>query len=445
MTAAAKRLWGWLFFDWASQPYNTLLLTFIFGPYIARQMGEGTAAQSLWGYGIGAAGLVIALGSPILGAIADRSGGRMGFVWLFSLMYVAGASGLWWAAPDDLNLGFVMLCFGVGLIGMEFATTFTNAMMADLGPRHDLGRISGSGFAFGYAGGVVALVAMLTLFMEGPAGTTMIGIAPVLGLDPAQSEGTRAVGPFTAIWYAVFMIPFFLWVREPRVANPLPIGAAMRTAWPDLRTTLRGLPARRSLFAYLGSSMLYRDALNGMYAFGGIYAVGMLGWTTPQIGMFGILAAVSGAVFAWVGGRADSRFGPKPVIAVCVAVLTLVALGVAMVSRETVFGLAVGPESRLPDIAFYVLGILIGAAGGALQAASRTMMVRQADPDRLTEAFGLYALSGKATSFLAPLLIAVVTDISGSQRIGVTPLIGLFLAGLVLLIWVRPDGTRAGA
>ena len=132
-------------------------------------------------------------------------------------------------------------------------------------------------------------------------------------------------------------------------------------------------------------------------------------------------------------------------ITFCLVVLTLVALGIVFVSREAVFGIAVTADSNLPDVAFYILGALIGAAGGALQSSSRTMMVRQADPDRMNEAFGLYALTGKATSFLAPLLIAVTTDLSGSQRIGITPLILLFLIGLVLLLWVKPNGEeRAG-
>ncbi|MBV1897510.1 MAG: MFS transporter, partial [Rhodobacteraceae bacterium] len=92
---------------------------------------------------------------------------------------------------------------------------------------------------------------------------------------------------------------------------------------------------------------------------------------------------------------------------------------------------------------FYVAGILIGAAGGAVQSASRHMLTRQGNPDRMTEAFGLYALSGKATSFLAPALIAITTDISGSQRLGASPLIVLFALGIVLLIWVKPHGDHA--
>ena len=440
MTEARRRIWGWWFFDWASQPYNTLLLTFIFGPYVVSVVGDGTTAQTIWGYGIGAAGFLIALASPVLGAIADKAGRRMAFIWLFSLMYVLGAWGLWWSAPGDFNIWWVMFAFCVGLIGMEFATTFTNAMMPDLAPPEDLGRVSGSGWAFGYAGGVLALVIMLVFLAESPTtGKTLVGLDPLFGLDPAAREGTRAVGPLTAIWFAVFMIPFFLWVREPKRPG-IGIIAAARGAVPETLATIRALPQTRSLLAYLVSSTFYRDALNGMYTFGGIYAAGVLGWAVTDVGVFGILAAITGAVFAWWGGKADSRFGPKPVIALSVIGLTLVCIGIVYVGRDSVFGMPVGPDSRLPDIAFYVLGCLIGAGGGVLQSASRTMMVRQADPAKMTESFGLYALSGKAMSWIAPLSIGVTTQVTGSQQLGIIPLIVLFVIGLILLVFVKPDG-----
>lgn len=445
MTQAKRRIWGWWFFDWASQPYNTLLITFIFAPYMKDLLGDGSRAQAVWGYGIGAAGLLVAVLAPLLGAIADKAGGRMRFIWLFSLLYVVGAWGLWYAVPGQFNLTLIMLSFAIGMIGMEFATIFTNAMMPALGHKDDLGRISGSGWAFGYLGGMVALILMLTLLAENASGVTLIGIAPILGLDAGMREGTRSVGPLTAIWYMVFMVPFFLWVREPRLPSAMSIRAAAATAWPDLKAHLRALPGQSSLFAYLLSSMFYRDALNGIYVFGGIYAAGVLNWTVIDVGIFGILGTITGALFAWLGGRADSRFGPKPVIALTVLLLATVALAVIAVSRESVFGMPVGPDSRLPDIAFYILGGLIGAGGGALQSASRTMMVRQANPARMTEAFGLYALAGKATSFIAPLSIGVVTDITGSQQLGILPIVVLFVIGLVLLFWVKPDGDRAPA
>ncbi|MBT9385886.1 MFS transporter [Pseudooceanicola sp. CBS1P-1] len=438
----SKRIWGWFFFDWASQPYNTLLLTFIFGPYVKELMGSGTAAQSAWGLGIGAAGLCIAVLAPLLGAISDVSGQRLRWIWLFSLLYVIGAWMLWYAAPGDFHLGRTLGFFALGLIGMEFATIFTNAMLPDLGPREQLGRISGNGWAFGYVGGLIALVLMLTLLAENPAtGRTLIGIPPVLGLDPALREGTRAVGPLTALWYAVFMVPFFLWVRDPK--PPKAPKGAVRQALGQLGGTLRMLPKTPSLLAYLGASMLYRDALNGLYVFGGIYAAGVLGWDVTRIGIFGILAIVTGAIFTALGGRADSRFGPKPVIGACVAILLGVSLVTISISRDHVLGIALPEGSPLPDLLFMAVGAVIGAAGGALQAASRTMMVHQARPDRMTEAFGLYALSGKATSFLAPLLISAATWMSGSQQTGILPLVFLFLAGLVMLGFVKPDGDTA--
>ena len=436
--SAKKKIWGWFFFDFASQPYNTLLLTFIFGPYIATVIGDGTKAQSAWGFGIGAAGVVIAILAPILGAIADNSGNRVRWVWLFSVMYFVGAFGLWWSAPADFNLYFVLFSFAIGLIGMEFATIFTNSMLPDLGPKEEIGKISGSGWAFGYVGGLLTLIMMLLLFAEGGDGKTMLGINPIFGLDAATREGTRFVGPFSAIWYAVFMIPFFLWVRDPKTVAVSRLKVS--TALSDLGATLKHLPSTPSLFAYLASSMFYRDALNGIYVFGGIYAAGVLGWTSTNIGIFGIIAIITGAIFAWIGGRADHKFGPKPVITVCILVLTSMSIMIVFVSRESVLGIAVGPDSALPDQAFYILGAIVGAAGGAVQSASRTMMVRQANPKRMTEAFGLYALAGKATSFLAPLAIGVATAVSDSQRLGISPLIGLFLIGLFLLIWVNPKG-----
>lgn len=438
-----RRIWGWFFFDWASQPFATLLLTFIFAPYVKELMGSGAAAQAAWGWGVGLAGIVIALMAPILGAAADSSGRRMRWIWLFSIMYVIGSAGLWTAAPDSFNLTLTLVLFAIGLFGMEFATIFTNAMLPDLGTEDEIGRISGNGWAFGYLGGLIALVIMLVFLAENAeTGKTMLGLSPAFGLlDGAAREGTRAVGPLTAIWFIVFMVPFFLWVRD---AKPTGVASlSVKDALQRVKATVVKLPQTPSRFAYLGSSMFYRDGLNGMYTFGGIYAAGVLGWSVPAIGQFAILAIISGAIFAVLGGRMDQRFGPRPVITLCILVLTGVAVGIIFVSRESVFGLAVSEGSKLPDIAFYVLGALIGAAGGALQSASRTMMVRQADPAHMTEAFGLYALAGKATGFIAPLSIGIVTSISGSQQIGITPLIVLFLLGFVLLFWVKPEGDRA--
>lgn len=449
-----KRVWGWWFFDWASQPYHTLLLTFVFSIYFAEAaqrhyltMGmdaaqAGAQAQSLWGYGLAIAGAVIALCAPVLGAIADSSGRRLPWIWVFSGFYVVGAAGLWTLTPDQPPLVQAVVLFGIGLIGVEFSTIFTNAMLPGLAPRDEIGRLSGSGYAFGYLGGVVSLAVMLLLFAETPTGRTLAGIQPLFGLDPALREGTRFVGPFTAIWYAIFMVPFFLWVREPRTGyRPIRIRAALRDLW----VLIRSLRHRRSLAAWLASSMLSRDALNALFGFGGVYAGTVLGWPVFLAGVFGVISAISAAIISWLGGRADRAFGPRAVIAAGIVALSAVCILLVGMDRDTIFGIAAPAEPllaglRLPDLIFFVCGAVIGGAGGALQAASRTMMVRHTTPERATEGFGLYALSGKATAFLAPFLIAVTTDLTGSQRIGFLPLIVIFLAALILLGWVDPEG-----
>lgn len=441
MLESRKRIWGWWMFDWANQPYNILLLTFIFAPYFTSFVApDPVSGQAMWGWMLAISGVLTALCAPILGAIADSSGHRKLWIMFWSLLYVVGAWALWWAVPgaDQGTILLILVAFAIGMVGLEYGIVFTNSVLPSLGARTDWGRISGTGWAIGYMGGLVSLFIMLALLAENEAGVTMIGIAPVLGLDPDLREGTRAVGPFTALWYLVFVIPFFLWVREPAATKQA--RGAVKRGLRDLGATLRALPRRRSLFAYLGSSMIYRDALNGIYAFGGIYAAGVLGWSIIQIGIFGILAAAVGALGCWLGGKADAALGPKPVITGGILALIVVCIVIVGTDRSMVVFLPVADGSGLPDIVFYICGGVIGAAGGSLQAASRTMLVRQADPARMTEGFGLYALSGKVLSFVAPALIALATTVTGSQRLGVTPLIFLFVIGLILLFWVKPEG-----
>ena len=446
--ALRRRTFGWMMFDWASQPFYTLLLTFVFGPYFAATaadafMAQGlddpeARAQTLWSLGQSVTGLAIALSAPLLGAFADAAGRRAAWVGGLSVLYVGATAGLWILTPDGGGLWTALVLFGLGMIAAEFATVLTNAILPDLAGASPgrMGRVSGAGYALGYAGGVLSLLLMLGLFAETEAGRTLLGFEPALGLDPVAREGTRIVGPFTALWYVVFMVPFFAWVRDPPAVARPSVGRALR----DLRAALAGVLRRPSLAAYLGASMLYRDALAALYAFGGTYAVLVMGWPVTQVGAFGVIGAVTAAAASWLGGLADGRWGPRPVIAACVGILVAVCAGVTATSPEMVVGVPVTPGSAAPDLAFYAMGAAIGGAGGALQAASRTMMARHAAPGRATEAFGLYALSGKATAFLAPGLIALVTWASGSPRPGLVPVAALFLAGLGLLRLVRPEG-----
>ncbi len=435
---------AWMLFDWANQPFYTLIITFIFAPYVVGQVAsDPVAGQTLWASLQLVGAICIAALAPVLGAIADAAGPRKPWIGGFALLFVTGCLGLWLAIPGMDPIWPLVICFLAAFIGSEFMLIFINAMLPDLNPRSEMGRISGSGWAMGYAGGVVVLVLVLAFVApSGDTGKTLLGFAPLFGLDPALGEPQRAMGPLTALWFAVFALPMFLFT--PDVPRRLGLSKAVGQGITSLKATFRKLPAQGNLLRYFIASMVYRDALAGLFAFGGIYASGVLGWGITQLGIFGIVAALTGAVGAWAGGLADRAYGPKPVIITSILGLILVSIIALATSRTMILGLPVSADSNLPDLVFYACGAVLGAGAGSLQSASRTFLVELAE-DRLpmTEAFGIYALAGKATAFLAPLSIGLVTRWTGSQALGVSPVIVLFAIGLALLYSVKtnPEAT----
>ena len=447
--ALKRKIWGWMAFDWATQPFYTLGLTFIFGPYFATVAAEyylglglseqaaDAQAQSLWSLGQTLAGLFIAFTAPLLGAYADSTGRRMPWLIGFSVIYVVSAWLLWYMVPDGSALVFGLVAFCFAFVAAEFALIFTNAILPSLGDKDEIGKISGDGAALGYWGGVVSLAIMLLLFFELSEGKTILGNPPPFGLNGLEREGTRFVGPFIAMWFVIFMIPYWLYVREGATPNRQ---GGMGRALQDLKTSLVNAYQRKSLFNFLISSMFYRDALNALYAFGGVYAALVLDWTLIQVAIFGVLGAITAAIATTIAGRADRRYGPRPVIHFCIITLMVVCVIIVGMTREQVLGIPLAEGSPVPDILFYICGSIIGGAGGGIYSASRSMMVRHTHPERPTEAFGLFALSGKATAFLAPGLITLFTWILGDARLGFSPVIFLFLLGYILLRWVHPEG-----
>jgi len=444
-----KRVHGWMMFDWATQPFFTLGLTFIFGPYFAvvaaeaflnNGMDKDTAAasaQTIWSWGQAIAGIFVAIIGILAGAYADSTGRRMPWIWAASIVFVICTWLLWYMVPDGSAMWSSLIIFSIAFVAAEFAAVFTNAILPSLGPRQEVGKISGNGMALGYIGGILSLFIMLFFFFD-DGGKTCIGLAPGFGfLDPDAREGTRAVGPLISIWFVVFMVPFFMWVKEGKSPNRQ---GGFTQSMTELKLSLQGMLKRPSLFSFMGAQMFYRDALNGLYAFGGVYAALVLGWGLTQLGVFGIIGGISAALVTWVSGKYDRKLGPRPVIYFHIWVLIIVSLCIIGMSRTSFYGIALPEGSNLPDIIFYICGAAIGGSGGGIYAASRSMMVRHTNMDRPTEAFGLFALAGKATAFLAPLLIGLFTYWLNDARLGFSPVVGLFILGMLLLRWVQPEG-----
>jgi UMF1 family MFS transporter len=224
-TILIARVRGWMMFDWATQPFYTLGLTFIFGPYFAGVAAQyylssgsdlttaNANAQSIWSWGQALAGLIVAVLGILAGAYADSTGRRMPWIWASSLVFVICSWMLWYMVPDGSAMWSSLIFFSVAFIAAELALVFTNAILPSLGDRRDVGNISGSGAALGYTGGIISLFIMLFFFFDEGGKTFWIGLEPGFGwLDAQSREGTRAVGPLIAIWFAIFMLPFFLWV-----------------------------------------------------------------------------------------------------------------------------------------------------------------------------------------------------------------------------------------
>jgi UMF1 family MFS transporter len=436
---------SWMLFDWAVQPFYTLILTFLFAPYFANTVvGNGPHGQSLWGYAAAVAGLLVAAGSPFLGAIADGRGKRKPWIATLSLLLAAAMATLWIATPAApmSTIYLVLFAFVCATTCAEYTAVFTNAIMPGLAPQNELGRLSGSGWACGYIGGLVSLVLVAGLIVPSPnTGKTLLGLEPLFALDTGSRAGDRLVGPLSAVWYLVFMIPFFLFV--PDVHKPRPNDGRPATA--ELWDTVRSLPQHPSLLLFLCARMIFTDGLTAIFTFGGIYGAAVFGWGALPLGIFGIVLTLTGAIGAVIGGVFDDRFSAKAVILAALLILLVGAFGILSVDKTHVFYLvevapkAAGsaPFSSTGEQVFLAFAVVIGMVSAPVQASSRSLLARLAPPEKITQFFGLFAFSGKVTAFLAPFAVATVTAATDSQRLGMSVIALFLVAGMLLMLPVR--------
>ena len=447
--ASRRGIWGWMLFDWAAQPFFTVVTTFVFGPYfVARLTEDPISAQAAWSNMATISSIVIAILSPVLGSIADQSGARKPWIASFAVVKIASLLMLWFAAPGSPLLLPITLMI-LASIAAEFSIVFNDSMMPRLVPRDEVGRISNIAWGLGYLGGMIVLIAVVTLLAANPeTGLTLIGIPPLFGLDPALGEDARITGPIAALWYLVFILPMFFFT--PDAEKGLPFAAAVRSGIRELGSTLKELKQRRGIAKFLIARMLYQDGVNGLLILGGTFAAGMFGWATIEIGIYGIILNVVAIFSCIAAGLLDRVLGSKSVIVMSLILLLIATLGIVSTRPDSVFfGLmplaaadSGGFFGTAAEKAYILFGLLIGIAFGPVQASSRSYLARSISLSETGRYFGLYALSGRATSFLATLSFSVVTYASGSAHLGMAMLIIFLAAGLVLLIRTPYPATR---
>ena len=436
-----RGIWGWMLFDWAAQPFFTVVTTFVFGPYfVSRMVSDPAAGQAAWGYGIAASGFIIAILSPVLGSIADQTGPRKPWIGTFAVLKIICLAALWWAAPGS-NVVLVLAFFSLASVAAEFSIVFNDSMMPRLVPKEQIGRISNIAWGLGYLGGMIMLIFVLLFISASPeTGKTLLGIAPLFGLDPAQGEDARATGPMAALWYLVFILPMFLFT--PDQGKGLPIARAVKTGLSELRETILEARQRGGIIRFLVARMIYQDGVNALLALGGTFAALMFGWSITELGLFGIMLNVVAIFGCLVASRLDTTLGSKTVVLLSIVSLTIATIGIVSTGPGfTLFGMVpLGIEDSgglfgtAAEKCYILYGVLIGVAFGPVQASSRSYMARSVTPEEAGRYFGIYALAGRATSFLAPFMVATVTAASGSPRLGMAVIVLFLAAGFLILL-----------
>lgn len=426
-----KQVFSWALWDWANQPFNTVILTFIFtalylttdvfiDPSIAALGKEAEAydhaiAELTSGLGLAntIAGVLVALIAPILGQRTDGTGRRKRSLAVSTGLVVLSMAALYFVegAPSYFALGVGLVA--AGSVFSEIAGVHYNAMLVQVSTPATVGRVSGLGWGFGYLGGIFALVIVVVAYS-----------ADWFGLPQEDGLPFRVVAIGCAVWTVLFSIPIFRNVPElPVTAQGEPVnffqsyvllGKHIARLWKTTRTT----------FWFLLASAVFRDGLAGVFSYGAVIASTVFGFEFLEVVAFGIAANLVAGVSTIFSGRLDDRFGPKSII-----VTSLVGL--------VVTGLAVFFLRDLGDATFWIGGLLLSLFVGPAQSASRSFLARVTPAGREGEIFGLYATTGRAASFLSPALWTLLIVIFGATAWGILGIVAVLLAGLVMMLFVR--------
>jgi len=434
-----KQVVSWAFWDWATQPFNSVILTFVFASlYLISDnflpadvaalpntdpLKERALADLSAGYGLATvfAGILIFALAPVLGQRADVSGNKKRVLMLFTALLAIVQFSLFfvYASPSYFWIGAAILALGA--VVSEIAGVNYNAMLVQVSNRSTIGKVSGLGWGLGYIGGIVALVIVVVL-------TTL----DWFGLDTSNGLAYRLIAVGAGVWTIIFSIPLFLNVPEaPPAAGRGPKVGFFRSYAVLARDIARLFRESRHTFWFLVSSAVYRDGLAGVFAFGGVLAAVAFRFSANEVLIFGIAANVVAGISTIVAGRIDDFVGPKAVI-----LFTLFGL-VAMALFVFIF-------AGLGTIVFWIGGLVLSAFVGPAQAASRSLLARVTPDGRQGEVFGLYATTGRVASFISPALWTGFIVLFGSTIYGVLGIALVLLVGAILLLFVRlPKYVRA--
>ena len=399
-------------FDWASSPVPTLHATFVFAVYyISAVSPENGSAEWAWMNSL--ASVTIAVICPIMGASADRNANRKTWLGIMMAIGVLATSMLWWVEPDPGWMWQALILSFVSIVAMESLFTFYNALLSSVTTNERIGSISGYSWAAGYAGAILCLVLVLVLFVlpeEAP-----------FGLDKTKAEQIRITMPFAALWFLVFGLPFFFWVSEKRYETD------RQPIWQTVKTgivTARKIPG---LIRFLVARMLYADGLVVVFAFGGIYATNVFGFTQDEVIGFAIAINITAGIGALILGRFEDRIGGFNTVRLSLVFLFFLAL-VVLLSPSSVY--------------FWISALAMGFFIGPVQSASRTIVARIIPPEQRARIFGLYMISGKATSFVGPLLYGTFFSIFGTDRAGMSVAVVFLVISFFLLGRQEPGNPR---
>lgn len=419
MTGAGKRaVAAWCLYDFANSGYVTVVVTFVFATYFSQAIAPNPeTGAAWWGTAQALSAVLIAVTSPILGAIADQTGPRKPWIFAFGFLTIFATALLWFAqpAPDAALLALALVV--IANIGFEVAQVFYNAMLPNVAGAAAMGRVSGWAWGVGYLGGLLCLVAALFGLVQASP--------PPFGLDPDAAEPVRATSLLVAVWFALFALPMFIWVPDDP-GRGLPPGVAATRGLQQLAATFKTARQQPNILRFLIARMIYNDGINTLFAFGGIYAAGTFGMSIAEVIQLGIALNVTAGLGAAAFGYIDDRVGSKRTVTVSLIAIIILGAVVLMAPDRTTF---------------WISALALSTFFGPVQASSRTLMARLAPPESRNEMFGLFAVTGKAISFLGPLAVGWMTVATGSQRWGLATVMLFFVGGLYLLRGVKEPAT----